>query len=553
MIESELITYINYRKKRIVGYYDHLKGNTDKKPFIIIPPPYGETKRNSLMISYYLVVNGFNVIRYDNTDHIGESDGDMYYSTMPKMKEDLISTLDYAEKRFGVSEFGIVARSLSARVAIKAATEDKRIKFILSLMGVVNLRYTLNAIYCEDIIGDTLRGKCKDFYNIFGFEVDSAFYKIAIQYNYHDFNSTLQDIKNLNIPLVFINAEKDPWIKISDVKKIIDMKYNSVSELHIIPEALHELYENPRAVKVALSQVVVSCTKYLYKRKIKSNTVVKPNLRDIAHQNHIEKQRLKNYELTKDDEKEFWSKYLNKYFMVRKLRDYQDYLDTINTLLGKIKEDEIILDAGCGPGHFGAWLLRCLIKYQLLNSPCIYVGIDFVNNAIKDAIINHWELKTIFYKRVNVNENLMDNIYVIEDLDNITSYKSPFINFRDNCFDKICCSLVISYVPDPLKIVKELFRVLKPRGKIVISSLKPYADLSEIYKNFVLETENEEDIEEARKLLNAAGKIKQKEGEGHYQFFSEKELKEIVIKAGGRNPKVVRTFANQANIIVAEK
>ena len=44
-------------------------------------------------------------------------------------------------------------------------------------------------------------------------------------------------------------------------------------------------------------------------------------------------------------------------------------------------------------------------------------------------------------------------------------------------------------------------RVLKPGGTIVVSSLKPYADLSQIYRNFVDQTENNEELEEARKLL----------------------------------------------------
>ena len=47
-----------------------------KTPLIIIPSAYAETKKDALHLSYYLVANGFQVLRYDNTNHTGESDAE---------------------------------------------------------------------------------------------------------------------------------------------------------------------------------------------------------------------------------------------------------------------------------------------------------------------------------------------------------------------------------------------------------------------------------------------------------------------------------------------
>ncbi|MBI4838936.1 MAG: methyltransferase domain-containing protein, partial [Nitrospirae bacterium] len=141
------------------------------------------------------------------------------------------------------------------------------------------------------------------------------------------------------------------------------------------------------------------------------------------------------------------------------------------------------------------------------------------------------------------------------DLDNLwdSARSNSGIYFGNNTFDKICCSLLISYLKTPQFLLKEFFRVLKPNGKIIISSLKPYADLSQIYYNFTSQTKNRRELERARKLLSDAGIIKQKESQGYYQFYSEKELIQLLKKTSFKNIKCYRAFGNQANIAFASK
>jgi SAM-dependent methyltransferase len=124
---------------------------------------------------------------------------------------------------------------------------------------------------------------------------------------------------------------------------------------------------------------------------------------------------------------------------------------------------------------------------------------------------------------------------------------------KDKHFDKICCNLVVSYLDDPLRTLKGLFRSLKPGGKIVVSSLKPHADLSQIYRDFIQVSRTAEELEQARLVLNNAGMIKHKEAEGYYQFFSETELRDLLVEAGGSHTQVFRSFGDQANVAVAER
>lgn len=292
-IVSEEITFRNRRGMKIVGFFDHLQNATTKDCLMMIPPGYGDTKRDALTTSYYLVKNGFNVIRYDATDHIGESEGEIIHTTMTKMKQDLLSAIDFVEGAYGIKKIGVVASSLAKRVAVKAASEDDRIAFLLGIVGVVNLQHTLFSVYNEDIIEDVKKGKIKDLYDVMGFQVDKEYPLSAIRDQYHDLLTTMEDLKAVRVPVVFLVAENDAWVKLEDVKLVVESSKENLRELHIIPEAMHQLFENPKAARVAMKQIVASAFKHLKQREISLDQVAEPSLREMAVQNRLEKERLR--------------------------------------------------------------------------------------------------------------------------------------------------------------------------------------------------------------------------------------------------------------------
>ncbi len=551
---SELKEYNNNMGKKIVSFFDYSKNN-DKSKLIIIPPAFGETKRDALKIAYFSVKNGFNVLRYDAADHVGESAGDMIDASFEKMKNDLISSIDFSQKTLVAKEIGIVTSSLGVRVSIKAATQDKRIKFLIGLVGIIDVRSSLIAVYHQDVIGEIIDGKYKgkNIDDVMGFEVSIDFVQSAIKYEYQDLETTKNDLRKIGIPIVLIYADNDPWVNLKDAKEIIDVVSSREKEFYLIPNAMHQLNENPQAVQMALLQIVTSAKKYMDKRVITPQEVIVPEQKELSEQWLIEEERLRNLlRKSLEGEKEFWEKYLNKFVLIHKSPDYRDFLATISTLL-EIHPGEMFLDAGCGNGHVGAWLFEKTIemvfkeKIELKNfNPIQYIGLDFVESSLKEAELKHLNITKRVYRELSLRDKypIIKYKYALSDME-----KS--LPFPENYFDKICCNLVISYLKDPQYSVNELIRVLKKGGKMFLSSMKPYADLSLIYRNFVDKTENQEELDEARKLLSAAGRIKQKESAGFYKFFPEDELLYLVKDI--KNKKIIRTFANQANAMILEK
>lgn len=551
MIKSKVITYKNLYDKKIVGISDYISPFNRRKPLIIIPPAFGETKTDSLSLSYFLVMNGFNVFRYDVTNHPGESDGDIFNFTLDNGKDDLLATVDLGKRELGSETIGVVAKSLAWRYSLKTAIQDNRIKFILGIGGIVNLQGTLKAVYNEDILGAVLKKKYSGWKltDIFGFEVSRKFIENAISGNYHNVNSTRDDLKKNKIPLVFFQAEKDAWVEMKDIRKIIKGN-ESLFDLNVIKKALHQIEENPLAALFVFRQAVVKCKKYMSKEDIEQDDVLKPQVRIVASRNRLEKNRLKPYELTKDIEKNFWRTYLPKYSFVNNMQDFKEYLDAIVNLIGDIKENEIVLDAGCGPGYLGAALLG---RYSNCNFK--YLAADIVENVLTQAKTEHEKLSLKLSRKKLIKKNRQALYYTCCDMDRSWHLSENNLNlcFKDNAFDKICSSLLISYLKDPLFFLKECYRMLKPGGEIIVSTLKPYADLSQIYRNFTDHTKNTKDLEKARKLLSSAGMIKQKESQGYYEFYSEKDLTNLLVKAGFKDVECYRTFGNQVNLAIAIK
>jgi len=125
--------------------------------------------------------------------------------------------------------------------------------------------------------------------------------------------------------------------------------------------------------------------------------------------------------------------------------------------------------------------------------------------------------------------------------------------FKENTFDKLCCNLVISYLRSPTEALRGMVKLLKPGGRIVVTSLKPFADLSQVYRNFIKVAKNKAHLAEAQKLLSNAGRIKAKEAQGIYRFFSEEALTDFLKGAGVCEVETYRSLGNQANVAVGVK
>jgi len=141
-----------------------------------------------------------------------------------------------------------------------------------------------------------------------------------------------------------------------------------------------------------------------------------------------------------------------------------------------------------------------------------------------------------------------------------------YLDFKKNYFDKIIASLFISYLFNPDEIFHDFYRMLKPNGLLLVSSMKPDSDISLIFTNYIDKVQHfdfsDTDIKSqdmsllgAREMLNEAATLFELEEEGYFKFFSEKELANMFETAGFDHIQVHSSLGNppQAFIVTGRK
>ncbi|MER3422766.1 MAG: hypothetical protein C4293_05595, partial [Nitrospiraceae bacterium] len=553
-LASDLLEHRNKRGRRIAIYHDYSRGPLSPGcPLIILAPGYGETKKDYVSLAYYLGSNGFHVLRYDHTNHVGESEGGIIHTTLTSMKEDLLALLDYADRMWPASPVAVVASGLAGRIALKALTDSRRVNLLVLLAPVIDLQQTLIAVHQEDLVGTHLQGVRRGVSNVLGLNVDAdRWLGDATREGYADLQTTLNDAAHIKTPVVFFSSERDPWVQQKSLREVKAALREHALDWYLMPEALQRPPGNPTRAREVFRHLVSCCRAWLYPLAAKPDIVLPPEW-EIERQNRLERERARiQHQMAKAENGQFWRDYLDQSHYIVNFSDYWHLLDHMYRLMGALDQNERILDAGCGNGNFGMFLLINQ-SYRQQNashaSRLHYVGLDFVPNGVEQARLNLMkvaaELRGKFATVVRP-QSIMKASLMCADLD-LT------LPFHDNQFDRVICNLVIGYLRDPLFTLRELMRVLSPNGKLVITNLKPQADLSQLYRNFVNAAKDQEEIEKAKQILNSAGKITQREREGEFHLFERQELAMLLVSSGAVQPRIYSTFANQAYIAVAEK
>lgn len=551
-IRSEFVSFPNRAEVPIAAYLDRPQTCVSAGHWVVVAPKYGETKKNSLQTAYYLAANGLNVLRFDHTNHVGESGGDKTFFTLADAVGDLQSVLDFLEREQGATSVTVVANSLSARTAIRATALDPRVTSLVCLVGVVNLRHTLAEIYRDDLVAGHQQGRRWGVGDMLGVEMDyDYFLRSAVHTAMHELAGTRADLERARARVTLFAAENDHWVKLEDVRAAAAGLGHV--EVRVIPGAMHELRESAEAAEQAFRDLVATC---LAAAAPGADPAVRPpDKQELMRQNRAERDQLRRSLAQTASEREFWSDYLNRYQLMRDVTDFQQYLDLVARLLGPLRPGEIVLDAGCGNGLFGLWTLHELVARAKgrMDPPPVYVGLDLTTRGLQLAMGEHVRFVREAARRYGgaVPPGLA---YAQTNLD---TWSRPDVDmaetlrFADRTFDKICCSLVLSYLDQPAALVRQLRRVLKPGGRIVVSSMKPFCDMSEIYRDFMDQQLTEEDLESGRDLLRAAGRIRLKEEHGQYQFFSAEEMAAMLADAGFTECAGHLSLGGQAAVVVA--
>jgi ubiquinone/menaquinone biosynthesis C-methylase UbiE len=140
-----------------------------------------------------------------------------------------------------------------------------------------------------------------------------------------------------------------------------------------------------------------------------------------------------------------WERHFENYDLF--MKSFSKYKKTIKFHILHLQKLKVVLDDGCGTGNLTLALL--LKKHEVIAIDQELKILDIVKNKCRDNLSN---LK-------------------LEKMD------GQNLKYSDNTFDGASSMFVIPFVKDNKKYLSEIFRVLKPGGKAVISAWAPKKDI----------------------------------------------------------------------------
>jgi ubiquinone/menaquinone biosynthesis C-methylase UbiE len=144
-----------------------------------------------------------------------------------------------------------------------------------------------------------------------------------------------------------------------------------------------------------------------------------------------------------------------------------------------------------------------------------------------------------------------------------TAFHLPF---KTGAYNKILMSLVLSYIYNPVETLREIRRIIRPDGILVMSSMRPDTDASGLFTRLMAKIEamppgvlssnwtKSRLLDSIRSFLNDAQALVDLEEAGTFDFFDPDKLNELLEEAGWETVRSLPSFGDppQGYIVTAK-
>lgn len=530
-------------------------------PAVLLCPGYGMSQQAYVALAYFLAGCGLRILRYDHSHHIGLSDGDPTQTTFTSLEDDLDTVLAFIQKEWPEASLTLLAPDLLGRIALRRQDWHRLIRRLLLLNPTLDIRDCLTTLHQRDLIHDHLTGSRFGTGNLLGLPLDiDRFLTDAVAAQYADVSTLHGDITHCRTEVVFLSAGPDtpespipgpsPAL-LNDAINLLGARSSRVSLSSIIltagdvaPKARHTSWQRLR--QLCHPQDTVPHL----------SSIALPTIsRSTAIRSRFERDQLRaKYAVGATARERLWTMQTALTPTLDELPTYWQYIDHLYQLSQPLGEGLALLEVGCGIHSF-ARLLLLNLSYRLRaqtwhhTRPLRYVGLDFSAPALREAqaatkdAMRH--VDSLFSGRISTPTPVAQSWVLGRSMDALP--------FADHSFDRIVANLSLSFAPSPLHALRELFRVLRPGGKLIVGAFTPLADMSLLYRPPLQELDIDEFTGEARLTLNHMAQFCKALRVGQLHAFEEDTFSARLSQITAAPARLMRALSGHILLAVAAK
>ncbi len=244
---------------RTIVIWESCRGRSEGAPIVLLAAGFGKTMSHSAPLSLYLAHAGFDVIRYDPLNHVGASTGDMEDYTMSSGLDSLTLVAAWVRRRFPSQSIGLVANSISARLAYRLAAVNPLFDYLVTGVGVVHLAATLReALGADYAVMDSV-----DLPRHAEFEnrrfLIGPFRDDGLANRWLDAATCRDELKGSTIPVVAFSAADDRWVDVGEIRSVMEGASHPGSRLRELVGSGHEIGANPAIARAFLTHLTETC------------------------------------------------------------------------------------------------------------------------------------------------------------------------------------------------------------------------------------------------------------------------------------------------------